>query len=254
MKRYEVESGEAFRTSSQYRQFLFNYIRFCNVPFKGYEISDQAWPLLLPDYYKALGSFHSREMRDWFMTKYIMDAFEYYPFEEADTVYRDFMTKDPAPFYADTLKRFYADYLKLKPGSPAPAFVLKNEAGQDVSLSDFRGRTVYIDFWGVGCSPCVWDIKNHVPALHSRYKDKAIVFINICVDSDEKAWKKSLGVLNPDGVNLLAEGWTHNPVCKVYHINGIPHYCLIDKDGRIINAVAPRPSDGGLFRLLDKIL
>lgn len=254
MKRYEVESEEAFRTSSPYRQFLFNYIRFCKVPFKSYEISEQTWPLLLPDYYKALGSFHSLEMRDWFITKFIMDGFEFYPFEEADTVYRDFMTKNPAPFYADTLQRFYADFLKLKPGSPAPGFVLKNEAGQDVSLSDFRGRMVYIDFWGVGCGPCIWDIKNRVPALHSKYKDKALVFINICVDSDEKAWKNSLRELNLDGVNLLAEGWTHNLVCKAYHIVGIPHYCLIGKDGRIINAGAPTPSDAGLFRLIDKHL
>jgi hypothetical protein len=88
--------------------------------------------------------------------------------------------------------------------------------------------------------------------LHSRYKDKPIVFVNICVDSDEKAWKKSLGELNLDGVNLIAEGWTGNPVCKAYHIEGIPHYCLIDKDGRIINDAGPTPSDDGLIRLLDK--
>lgn len=254
VKSYQVESEEVFRTSSQYRKFLFNYIRFCNIPFKAFDISDQAWLLLLPDYYKALGSFHSRDMRDWFITKFIMDGFEYYPFNEADAVYRDFMTKDPAPFYADTLRRFYADYQKLKPGSPAPVFVLKNEAGQDVSLSDFRGRTVYIDFWGVGCSPCVWEIKNRVPGLHSKYKDKPVVFINICVDSDEKTWKNSLRELNLDGVNLLAGGWTSNPVCKAYHIEGIPHYCLIGKDGRIINAGAPTPSDDGLYRLLDKLL
>ncbi len=144
-----------------------------------------------------------------------------------------------APYLKDTLQKFYTAIKRLKPGNPAPGFSLKNDQGKLVSLSDFKGKVVYIDFWGVGCGPCIYDIKNHVPQLHEHYKGKDVVFISICVDSKEKEWKEALKQYKLDGVNLTAEGWVDHPVCKAYNINGIPHYVLIDKSGKISNNNAP---------------
>jgi hypothetical protein len=94
-----------------------------------------------------------------------------------------------------------------------------------------------------------------VPALHEKYKNKNIVFINICVDSDEKTWKGSIKELNFTGINLIAEGWIKPPVCKAYNVNGIPHYFLIDADGKIINNNSPTLSEAfSLYPLLDKLL
>jgi thiol-disulfide isomerase/thioredoxin len=118
-------------------------------------------------------------------------------------------------------------------------FTLKNDKGQSVSLSDFKGKVVYIDFWGVGCGPCIYDIKNHVPKLHEHYKNKDVVFLNICVDSKDKEWKEALEKHKLDGVNMIAEGWTNHPVCKAYNVSGIPHYILIDKNGKMVNNNAP---------------
>lgn len=143
-----------------------------------------------------------------------------------------------------------------RPGDPAPAFTLKNEVGEDVSLADFRGKYVYIDFWGRTCAPCIADIRNEkgVPALHARYKDKNIVFVNICVDSDEKTWKDNLGKLHLEGVNLLAEGWTHNKVCRDYVVDQLPHYFLVDTAGYMIDKNAARPWNNYLISQLDRLL
>jgi peroxiredoxin len=194
-------------------------------------------------------------MRDWFITKTIMFNFQYAPFNESTSVYKEFSGKVLTPKYADTLKQFFVNIQRLKPGVPAPGFTLKDDNGKQVSLAQLKGKVVYIDFWGVGCGPCVYDIKNEVPGLHEKYKDKNIVFVNVCVDSNESTWKENLKKLNLSGVNLIAEGWTKNPMCQNYNVNGIPHYFLIDTEGKIVDNNSPHPGDKQmLYSKIDKLL
>jgi peroxiredoxin len=144
----------------------------------------------------------------------------------------------------------------LRPGKEAPAFSLRDKEGRTVSLSDFKGKVVYLDFWGVYCGPCISDIKNTIPKVHEKYKGKDVVFINICVDVEEAEWKEKLSKLPLDGINLLAAGWTKNPVCQAYDIKGIPHYVLIDQEGKIVDNNGPSPQVllSSQTNLLDKLL
>jgi peroxiredoxin len=258
-KAYAIESIEYYRKSSEYRDFIFNYVRFFkplnrwDVPAGTSSVPPQSWAW--KEYYAGLANFNTAEIRDWYLTKAIMFDFEISDFNEASDICRDFMTKVKTPYYADTLRKFYANIQRLKPGMPAPGFTLKDENGRMVSLAQFKGKTVYIDFWGVGCGPCIYDIKNHVPALHEKYKDKNLVFINICVDSDESTWKESLKKLNLHGINLIATGWTKHPTVKAYNVNGIPHYYIIDANGKIADNNSPGPSQGeALSAKLDALL
>ncbi|MFA6249426.1 MAG: TlpA disulfide reductase family protein [Mucilaginibacter sp.] len=260
---YAIESEEWFRLSSTYRDFIFDYVRFFK-PLKSASVMGspaETAKKMLPfspawqEYYTGLNSLYITEVRDWFSTKCIMGSFYYYSFTESTEVYKDFITKVKTPYYADTLKQFYQNIQRLKPGMPAPGFTLKDDNGNMVSLAQFNGKTVYIDFWGVGCGPCIYDIKNSVPALHEKYKDKNIVFINICVDSDEPTWKESLKNLNLHGINLIAPGWNKHPMVKSYNVNGIPHYYLIDTNGNIAENNSPGPTEKeALYAKLDEIL
>ncbi|HKO82366.1 MAG TPA: TlpA disulfide reductase family protein, partial [Chitinophagaceae bacterium] len=263
-KYYKTESENAFRMSGAYRNFLFDYVCFYR-PLDRWDVlgsvaesNNKVTPFApsWDDYYAGLKSFRIYELRDWFITKSIINDFGHYSFEDASAVYKDFMTKVKTPYYADTLKTFYAGIQRLKPGNPAPGFTLKDENGKLVSLSDFRGKVVFIDFWGIHCGPCLYEIKYNVPALQEKYKGKNIIFLNICVDADEKEWKENLGKLNLQGINLITEGWIiKNPVCITYGVNGIPHYYLIDKEGKIADNNAPRPSQGEiLYSAMDKLL
>ncbi|MFD2866373.1 TlpA family protein disulfide reductase [Mucilaginibacter antarcticus] len=259
VKAYRREYEEYYRNSAKYRDFMFDYVRFSQ-PFSywgpiGETTKENSLPFAPAwrDYYSGLAAFHIIELRDWYLTKSIMEDFSYYSFTDASDVYKDFIPKVKTTFYADTLKTYYSNVQRLKPGGPAPQFTLKDENGKTVTLDSFKGKTVYIDFWGVYCGPCIYDITNNVPALHEKYKDKNIMFINICVDVNEKEWKESLKKLNLHGVNLLAEGWTKNPVNKAYGISAIPHYYLIDTEGKIVNNNANGPGEE-LYRDLDKLI
>jgi peroxiredoxin len=182
-------------------------------------------------------------VRDWFVAQALIYDFRNYPFTDVEKAYTEFMATCATPYLKDTIQKYYEGISRLKPGNTAPDFSLKNEKGQTVSLSDYKGKVVYLNFWGVGCGPCIYDIKNHVPQLHAHYKNKDVVFLNICVDAKQAEWKEALTKYKLTGENAIAEGWESHPVCQAYHVAGIPRYVLIDKNGKIADHSAPRASE-----------
>lgn len=130
----------------------------------------------------------------------------------------------------------------LSAGSPAPEFTLVDMIGQQVSLKDLRGKVVYLDFWASWCGPC----RKEMPASHELqdyFSNKDVVFVYISIDDSEVAWRKGMEDLKMKGLLLWSEGPKH-PVVSDYQINGIPHYVLIDRYGKIVNYQAARPSIG----------
>lgn len=262
---------KTFYSCPAYRSFLYDYIRFNALtlnynnyystnrvteangvpqayvlPYtftKFYSSRSESLPFtpVWDGYYAGLLHLKSIDVQEWYHTKIILDGFASHDFLESEAVLKTFLQQCQSAAYKDTLQRFYANIQKLRPGSSAPAFTLQDNKGKNISLNDFKGKVVYLDFWGVDCAPCIYDIERLIPKLHSRYKGKDVVFINICVDTDKKGWKKALEEYKLDGINLIAEGWTDNPVCKDYNVNGIPHYVLIDKEGKLVNSNADRP-------------
>lgn len=237
---YRELNEEWFFNIPVYREFVFNYVRFLK-PFNAYSAGPIPFNPTLDEYYLAHANIPYVSIRDWFVAKAVIMGFGFYPFDRVEGVYNRFADECATPYFKDTLQHFYAAIQRLKPGNEAPAFSLKDESGKQVSLSSFKGKVVYLDFWGVGCGPCIYNIKNYLPGIHEKYKDKEVVFINICVDANEREWKAALQKYQLKGVNLIAEGWGQNPVCKAYNISGIPHYVLIDKAGRIEDNNGPLP-------------
>ena len=259
---------EIFLVSDVYRKFLYNYIQskalasfnnFDRVLYTGSDTADKPhWTPLWNEYYTFMSNMSSYPIRDWMITQSIIFGFEYYSFDEAESVYRDFLTKCVVKQYRDTLINFYSVVKNLKQGNMAPDFTLRDTAGKNISLHDLKGKIVYLDFWGVNCGPCIRDIKDFVPGLHKKYKGKDILFVNICVcgGKTEPGWKHTIGELGLEGVNLLAPGWAINQVCKSYNVIGIPHYVLIDQQGRIVSANAQDPGvlTGPSSNEIDKLL
>ena len=250
-------SEQLFKQSEAYRDFIFNQVRFYS-PFNSYMSESGVVPsnFTEKDYLAGRTFLPIVSIKDWFITKAIINGFGNYDFMQTKAVYDDFLLTSQTPAYTDTLRNFYVNMEKLAPGKPAPQFTLKDEFGNAVSLKDLQGKVVFIDFWGVYCGPCIGDIKGNGAKFHEKYKDKEVVFVNICVDVAEKEWKKSIKELNLTGKNLLAQGWTDNQVCKDYAIRGIPHYVLIDHSGNIINNNAPGMWElvGDAENVLDKAI
>lgn len=137
----------------------------------------------------------------------------------------------------------YENYAKTNVGKVPPHFVLTDENGKDVEMKDFAGKVVYMDFWASWCGPCRYEMKNGSPKLHAQFKDnKDVVFLYVSIDDRSDLWKKAIAEDKIEGVHLLSAGGFKSPVGRAFNINGVPHYIIIGKDGKIFDNNAPRPS------------
>ncbi|KAB1067718.1 TlpA family protein disulfide reductase [Tamlana haliotis] len=144
---------------------------------------------------------------------------------------------------------------QLERGQPSPEFTnYLNHKGEPTSLSDFKGKYVYIDVWATWCAPC----KAEIPSLkkvEKQYHGKNIEFVSISVDVEKKhdTWKKMVVSEQLTGLQLIADKNWDSDFIKGYRIRGIPRFILIDPDGNIVDADAPRPSNPQLISLFDEL-
>lgn len=145
--------------------------------------------------------------------------------------------------YKTKVRESYDLWKNLVEGNEAPEFSYPDINGDTISLSDLRGKYVYIDIWATWCGPCRRELP-HLEKLQEEYADKNIVFLSVSIDEKEEAWRKMVEEKHMKGVQLIAaQGWDA-AICESYVIKSIPRFLLIGKDGKIIDAKAERPSRG----------
>lgn len=235
-------SEPIYQLSPVYRDYIYDRIRFLK-PFAAAISVDPAMkePFNpVKDEYRAGEAFLSvLSIREWFLAKSIITNFSYYDFDQCKEMYDRYLGTYPNSQFSDSLRKFFKTISRLRPGNLAPGFTLRDINNKEVSLKNFIGKVIYIDFWGVHCPPCINDIQKNAALVHNKYQSEDVVFINICVDATENKWKQAVKSLRLNGVNLLAKDWTTNTICTDYNIKGIPHYVLIGRDGKIIKNNAP---------------
>ena len=131
-------------------------------------------------------------------------------------------------------------------GQVPPSFIVKDINGKSITLKDFIGKVIYIDFWASWCAACREEMKNGSPKLHEKFKDnKDIVFLNISVDSNIDSWKKAVAQDKTKGIHTISQtmGFSDNPLNEIFYIPTIPRYMIIGRDGKMINNEAPWPSE-----------
>jgi cytochrome c biogenesis protein CcmG/thiol:disulfide interchange protein DsbE len=117
-------------------------------------------------------------------------------------------------------------------GNEAPSFTLKDVTGQTVSLSDFRGKVVVMDFWATWCLPCR-ETTQELNRLYSRYKDADVVILGVNMDGSGSAAKKVedfAGKYNLAYPMLIDDG----TASKAYYVNKIPTTFVLDKEHVIL--------------------
>ncbi len=132
---------------------------------------------------------------------------------------------------------------KIKVGLPAPAFTLMDENGKPVSLSDFKGKWVMLDFWGTWCG---WCIKG-IPQMKEEYAKMGdnVVFVSIACNDPKDKWLEAIKKYEMNWVNLYSDDDSpaDERVQLIYGIEGFPTKFLIDPEGNFAHiCVGEQPS------------
>lgn len=170
-------------------------------------------------------------------------------------IYSQFGKNSPYPDIAAIVKKKYGHLESMLPGQPAPPVVFVNMDDKTISSKDFfKGKFVYLDFWATWCKPCVREIPDLVE-LEKEYRDQNITFISLSVDAEKPTWKNFVNKRGMVGVQFWLDAKNKKIYDENFNITMIPRFVLIDDEGKIVNANAPRPSSGKEIRnLLDKSL
>lgn len=117
-------------------------------------------------------------------------------------------------------------------GMEAPDFTLKNMNDKEVSLSDYRGQKVFLNFWASWCPPCREEMPD-MQKLHEEYEEEVtILAVNIGENKSTAA-----NFMMQNGLNFSVLLDTDKSTAQNYLVRGIPTSYFLNEDGIITNKV-----------------
>jgi peroxiredoxin len=148
----------------------------------------------------------------------------------------------------------HAEVVPVVPGTKAPEIEVRDLQGRAVSLSDYRGKLVFLNFWATWCPPC----RDEMPSMERLYKamkDKPFVMMAVSVDTDVKTvqhFREAMGYTFPMLIDI------EQRAASRYQTTGVPETFIISPDGQILYKIigpenwGTEKSIGGLLQLLPK--
>lgn len=118
-------------------------------------------------------------------------------------------------------------------GGQAPEIALKTPEGEELKLSDMKGKVVLIDFWASWCGPCRRENPN-VVRVYNKYNRKGFEILGVSLDKTKDKWMAAIekdGLTWPHVSDL--KGW-QSKAAQTYGVRSIPHTVLVDRQGKII--------------------
>lgn len=216
--------------------------------------SEESW---LADLAKGI---ENEELRE----SYVMEALRLnmlreflYKMEDNIENVRPFVKKTENQKLLDVMPTQIAEKRKIfanaTPGTDLSHFSFKNAQGKEVTLSDFKGKYIFIDLWSTGCNPCVGEIP-YLRDMEKKLAGKPIKWVSISLDIKKQAWTDFLEKNKMAGTQLICDKGFKHPFIKQVGMGGIPQFLLLDKEGKVIDANTLRPSNPILGEMLKFIM
>ncbi|MEQ1802102.1 MAG: TlpA disulfide reductase family protein [Gammaproteobacteria bacterium] len=128
------------------------------------------------------------------------------------------------------------------PGQPAPDFVLKNAAGENLRLSEWRGDVVVLAFWADWCGRCS-DQLQELARLQKQYGERGVRVVTVNIDADDRPAREAAA---RSGVLVLHD--SEQSVARQYDLSNLPLTVLVDPHGKVRHVHEKyRGSDAALY-------
>ncbi len=225
-----------------YREFLLAYLDYHNMVSSNLENPYVAQ-------YNAAANLLDGKAEAFAQSELIFRAFKSDFFEEILPKYRDYWSTSSVADFDEKIVSAYASALKYAVNTPAPKFSLPNSNDQNVSLSQYAGKVVYLNFWASWCRPCIRKM-HEMKSLQKNLENEGVVFLNVSLDRTKSSWLRSIKENKFSGIHLFAEGGTKSEVATTFEVKMLPQYYIIDKQGRF----AEKPDKFNLDELKTSIL
>ena len=130
-----------------------------------------------------------------------------------------------------------ADPMSEAIGKVVSDFSATDLDGKPISLQQYRGKVLLLDFWAVWYGPCIGEMPN-VKRVYDTYKDQGFDVIGVSLDTDETRLRNYLKKNNIPWRQIFSGKKWKSPLAQQYHIQTIPAPWLIARDGTLISREA----------------
>ncbi len=193
--------------------------------------------------YDLAGEMLSGKSLAFYRSEMIRNAFSGDRYREILPYYTLFLQTNEFAAYDAKVTDLYEKMARVAPGSAAPAFTGEDADGKTLTLTQLRGKVVYLNFWASWCSACLkkMDMFNdYAPELNRN----GIEIVNISIDENAGNWHSSLSERGIKGHNLLASSGHERNIALIYGVETVPQYFIVAKNGTFADkALSNQPED-----------
>ncbi|WP_158254416.1 TlpA disulfide reductase family protein [Tenacibaculum sp. SG-28] len=246
-------NDEELLRNETYILFLKNLVRY-----KYFRKNKRVKPSIKFDFINEEETFLSDASKQFLLNAYLREIYtkEKFKFEKYAIKFNDITNNDSL---RNKWSLFIAEYKvnreKLNASNRTIGILTNlvndNQLKFEDVLSKNKGKIVLVDFWASWCLPCRQELpllKN----LKSKFSEKDLQVIEISIDKEYASWVSAskLENLSNEEDSYIITNWEKSSLYKNYNIKTIPRYLLFGRDGKIIDANAPRPSQIELTELI----